>query len=519
MNIIPKPNGVSELRDGKFAVEKLASVYLDGFEASCLAAFEARIDKMLEQTSSEHATLVLRHDQELSPEGYSLLVEADKITITAFAEAGVIWALVTLYSLEEKGNYPAIYLEDAPRYAHRGFLLDCVRHFFPVETVKEIIEINSLSKLNVLHWTLTNDQGWRIESKVFPKLHQTDGQEFFTQDEIREVAAFAKERGVEVIPEIDMPGHTIAAIAAYPELSCAGEPVALRKQAGISPLIFCAGNENTYDFVKALLDEICPLFESPYFHIGGDEAPKRNWEQCPKCQERLAGLGSDDFEDLQGYFTQVIAAHLTKLGKTTVCWNDVLASDKLPENIVIQQWLDTKRPSRTKEFLDNGGKVVFSDMFSLYFDYPVAMTPLSKVYNYSPVIDDEDFSDSPGCEGIQACLWSEKVETKEKLYQRIYPRLFAVAEVAWTTQRDYSDFKRRLVPKLAEMSAKGIPFLALKKSNPKGIIRKIQVLKVLRTLGEVIEDDKEETLPLSPEMVAYFMEQFDIKIPKRFLPS
>jgi N-acetyl-beta-hexosaminidase len=519
MNIIPKPNGHCELQKGCFPARDLVSVNIGEFDPICLRAFEARTNKKLEVASPEQASLLLVRDTNLSPEGYTLRVGVNAIVITASAESGAIWALATLHSLQKKGDYPALYLEDAPKYAHRGFSLDCARHFFPVQTVKEIIELNSLVKLNVLHWHLCDDQGWRIESKSFPKLHQTNGQDYFTQDEIRDIVAFAKVRGVEVIPEIDMPGHTSAVLAAYPELSCMGEPVTIKNRAGIFSTILCGGDENTYTFIKALLDEIYPLFDSPYFHIGGDEAPKTVWEKCPKCQAKLSEIGSDDFEDLQGHFLQTIAKHLGEKGKIPFCWSDTLTSQKRPNPLVIQQWLELGRPPLTKSYIEAGGLVVFSDMFCLYLDYPEAITPLSRVYHYSPALNGTDLSDHPFCLGIEACVWCERITSKEALYQRIYPRLFAVAEAAWTNERNYANFRQRLAPKLAEMAAQGLPFFSLNKCNPTGVIRTLQVLKTLKILSNVMDNDDEGTLPISPDTLTQFLAGFDIKIPKMFLPS
>ena len=515
MNIIPKPNGLHELHEGGFPAEGLSSVYVEEFDRSCLLAFEDRIGFSLQDAEPEQAALLLRRNTDLAPEGYILTVEQASITVSAASEIGVIWALTTLFKLKETNIYPAWHIEDSPKYAHRGFLLDCSRHFFSVEIVKEMIEINSLSKLNIFLWQLTNDQGWRIESKVFPKLHETNGQDYFTQDEIRDVIAFAKARGVDVIPNIDMPGHAVAAIAAYPELSCKGEPVSIRDKAGISTVILCAGKDSTYEFIKTLLDEIIPLFDSPYFHIGGDEAPKTAWESCPHCKAKLAEIGSESFEDLLGYFIQTVSEYVAGKGKIPICWNDVLFAQNLTQPMIIQQWLELGRPPLTKSFIENGGSVIFSDMFYLYLDYPEAMSSLSRVYAYSPSLNGVDFSSHKLCCGIQACLWTEMVSTKEVLFQRAYPRLFAVAEAAWTIERDYVDFERRLIPLLAEMKSKGLPFLPLRACNPKGWVRKMKIIKTLKAFSKVMKEDSEKTLPVTEEKLAYFLGGFDISLPKK----
>ena len=512
MNMIPKPNSRPEFLDGSFPVKNLISVNHADFDSTCLSAFESRTKTPLARCAE--ASLTLIRDAAMPKDAYHLLIKPDGITVTASAEAGIILGLTSLYLLRDGAAYPALSLNDAPKYSHRGFMLDCARHFFPVETVKEIIELNALLKLNVFHWHLSDDQGWRIESKAFPKLHQTDGQAFYTQDEIRDIVLFAKLRGVEIIPEIDMPGHTSAALAAYPHLSCHGEDVSLKTRGGIFPIIFCAGKDSTYAFIKALLDEICPLFDSPYFHLGGDEAPKTVWESCPDCKAKLSAIGSDDFEDLQGHFTSVVADMLRGQGKIPVCWNDMLASAAHPDPLQIQQWLSLKNPGSTRTFMDAGHSVVFSDMFFVYFDYPEAFSSLKRVYAYTPAICGEDVSSHPGTLGIQACLWSERVITKQQLFTLIYPRLFAVAEAAWTIERDYADFECRLKPWLAEMAAQNLPFLPLAQCNPTGDARSKQIFETLKAFSAVMSEDTEGTLPITPDTLAPFLRGFDIELPK-----
>ena len=223
------------------------------------------------------------------------------------------------------------------KYNYRSLHLDCARHFFPIATVKKVIEGISFGNMNVLHWHLSDDHGWRIESKKFPRLHGCS-REYYTQEEIKEVVSFAKERGVEIVPEIDMPGHSLALLAAFPEYSCKGESVEMAKARGVYKTILCAGKEDTYAFVEEVLEEIIPLFDSQYFHIGGDEAPKDEWKECPHCNAKMKALGLTNYEDLQGHFTKQVCEILRKHGKTPICWNDALLANNIPEDVTVQYW-------------------------------------------------------------------------------------------------------------------------------------------------------------------------------------
>ena len=330
--------------------------------------------------------------------------------------------------------------ESSPRYAHRGLCLDCVRHFFPVEEVKRIMEQMARVKLNVLHWVLTNDQGWRIESRKHPRLNEVGGP-FYIRDEIRQVVEYAGQLGIEVIPEIDVPGHTTALLSAYPEYSCFEQPVKLATCGGVYPIILCAGKEKTYDLIDSLLSEICPLFPGKRIHLGGDEAPKQEWKKCPCCRQKMREEGLSDEHQLQGYFMNRCFGIARKYGKEPVCWNESLTGGNLEESATVQYWT-VDGAEATKAFFRKGGKIIYSDMFSLYLDYPHVCVPLDHVYGDAQVLDDLDVSDQ--VLGVEACLWTEHIDTCEKLERHLFPRLYAFGEMAWSKERDYADFKRRL---------------------------------------------------------------------------
>jgi hexosaminidase len=469
--IIPRPIDRPIMEEGSLHCADGISLEHGGFEDWCFAAFRERLAKkdITLADGGKPALRVLR-DKALGDEGYTLEARSDSVTLKAATGRGVVQGLTTLYESLAGTDIPCFTLRDRPLYPHRGFNLDCTRHFFDAAEVKRILEEMALVKLNVLHWHLSDDQGWRIESRVHPKLNQVSGP-FYTQDEIRHVVAFAKQRGIEVIPEIDLPGHTTGILAAYPELSCRGEPVELAKGGGIYPIILCPGKESVYDFLFPLLDEVADLFDAPVFHLGGDEAPKGEWEKCPHCKASVEKKGLDSLEDLQGWFTVRLAEHLAAKGKRVCCWNDILKAKTLPENLVIQNWADWDQSDALDLFFDKGGDVVFSDMFSLYFDYPESFIPLEKVYRCEPVIGGRFRAGATNMAGMEACVWTERIETPEGLERAIFPRLFALAEAAWSGAGDYADFEKRLIRKTLDLAGRGVAFTALEDCNPQGAAR------------------------------------------------
>lgn len=454
--IIPNPNGLADFDTLRVTLPHSFSIDFGGFAPWCVTAF-------LQRTESAQIDAVpwlkLSRDDAMENEEYGLTVTSDGIEISASSEQGVIWALTSVYHLlDESRTIPIGTVTDKPRYGYRAQSLDCARHFFPVETVKKVIEQLSLVKMNTLHWHLTDDQGWRIECQSFPLLHETSG-DYYTQDEIREIVHYAHIRGVEIIPEIDLPGHTTGLLAAYPEYSCFGEKVQLAVTGGIYPIILCAGKESTFEMLDTLLTEICPLFPGKKFHIGGDEAPKTEWKKCPHCRQRMLDEGLENEEDLQGYFSMRVAKILRKLGKEPICWNDSLKARDIPENTLIQYWTAQHLPQMI-EYYNKGGKFIYSEMFDLYFDYPHSMIPLKRIYNCTPMIGSTPCGESENLVGIESCLWSEHIVESSLLLQRIFPRAYALAEVAWSNERDYGDFKRRLIvlsAKAEKLGAAGTP--------------------------------------------------------------
>lgn len=517
MKLIPKANGKVIEKAGSFILPEQFSVELGGFSQWCVEAFEQRVGKKLE---AGETIVSLKKNADIPSEGYKLSISESGIEVEASCEKGAVYALTTVFELIEDGNkLPLCEITDAPKYSYRALSFDCVRHFFPVEEVKVIIEQISKVKMNAMHWHLSDDQGWRIESKVFPKLTQTSPY-FYTQEQIKDIVEFARVRGVEIIPEIDMPGHTTALLAAYPEHSCFRKEVKLAPGGGIYSTVLCPGKEEIFGFIDMLFAEICPLFPSEYFHIGGDEVPKKEWKQCPDCKKRMEEEGIEDFETLQTYFSQRVAKMLEKYGKRPVCWNEALRGERRPENMRVQCWT----PMYSKqmlEFAKNGGEFVYSNMFEYYFDYPYSMNTLKKAYTTVPKIKGKKCSKFPGFKGLECCLWAETVAEKNELEYRVFPRAIAVAEAAWSNKLDYNDFQKRLREKAKKLEADGINYGTEDRWNLKGEARKADLQKYFTMFSApaaateeeqaeiaVVMDEIKDNVEIEPEFIISFITKF-----------
>ena len=505
LNLVPYPNGSVQALPGKFICPGQLGVELGGFEKWCVEAFAQRMGF----AAGGEIWLKLIPNAEIPEEGYRLSVTEELVTLSASTERGIVWGLTTLAELMEGQEIPCCCIEDAPRHIHRALSLDCARHFFPVEEVKKIIEEISLAKMNVLHWHLADDQAWRIESKKFPKLHTTSGK-YFTQDEIRDVVEYARIRGVEIIPEIDMPGHTTGILAAYPEYSCFGKKVNLATAGGIYPVILCAGREETFAFVEELLGEIIPLFPGKRFHIGGDEAPKSEWKKCPHCQKRMAELGITAIEDLQGYFTERVIRILKNHGKQPICWNDTLLSANAPKDIQVQYWTLQHRIPMQK-FVESGGKWIYSDMFEIYLDYPYSMSNLKKVYGTQPHFGKASFADDPNLLGLEGCLWAEHITDTKRLENLLFPRVYALAELNWCGRRNYAEFKARLKAFISTKLHGEIQYTPENWWEPKGAARKKEAIDYFIQINSMPPEVKAQTVDAAApnkEFAGSFMKRF-----------
>ena len=419
-----------------------------------------------------------------SNEGYSILVTARGVEISGKTPAGVFHGIQTLRKSLPVGScatvqLPAAEIKASPRFGYRGMHLDCVRHFFGVETVKRYIDIMALHGLNRLHWHLTDDQGWRIEIKKYPRLTEVGGWRngttlghnspvndgiryggYFTQDQIRDIVHYAADRYITIIPEIDMPGHMVAALTAYPELGCTGGPYEVWGMWGVADDILCVGKDHTLQFVKDVLDEVMQLFPSEYIHIGGDESPRVRWQECPLCQQRINDIGlkaqgNQSAEALlQGWFTTQVQQYLAGHGKRIIGWDELLGCD-VDTSATIMSWRGAEPGAQGAM---SGHDVIMTPVGPLYFDYyqtsntwnePTAFggcNTLKKVYDFEPVADGLTAEAKRHIIGVQANLWTEYVTCEPQIQYQVLPRMAALAEVQWMQpeEKNYADFKTRL---------------------------------------------------------------------------
>ena len=419
---------------------------------------------------------------------YEIEIRDGKISVKFSDEQGKFYAEKTIEQLKNsEEKISDCIIKDSPGFSHRGFMLDPCRHFLSTDETKKIIDAAAYLKMNVFHWHLSDDQGFRIESKKFPLLNEIGSYRknslfggtnenkphggFFTQEEIKDIVNYCKERHIEVIPEIDLPGHTIAIIASYPELSCRKEKIDVCMKQGIFPTILCAGNEKVYKFVYELLDEIIPLFPSEYFHIGGDEVPKKNWKSCDDCKRKMEEENLQNFHELQGYFMNRIAEFLLSRNKTPIMWNDTLKSGKINnKTTVIQHWLHNK--DIMESFIADGGKYIESDFFHFYSDYPYDMTPLKKVYNFKA-------KKTENLSGVEMPAWSEYIRDFDKLSFMLFPRICAVSEIAWTRNenKNYDRFYENLNHLYSYFKSQGINPADLKLVNPNPLFKIPRTIK------------------------------------------
>ncbi len=417
-------------------------------------------------------------------EAYSILVTPKGVEISGRTAAGVFFGIQTLRKSLPVGtaqaiNLPAAQLVSNPRFGYRGMHLDCSRHFFPVATVKRYLDIMALHGMNRLHWHLTDDQGWRVEIKKYPRLAEVGGWRngttlghnspvndgiryggYYTQEEIRDIVHYAADRYITIIPEIDMPGHMLGALAAYPELGCTGGPYEVWGKWGVTDDILCVGKDHTLQFVKDVLDEVMQLFPGEYIHIGGDESPRVRWQECPLCQQRIRDLGIKSVGKksaealLQGWFTTQIQDYLAAHGRRIIGWDELLGCDVDP-SATIMSWRGAEPGAEGAKL---GHDVVMTPVGPLYFDYyqtsntwnePTAFggcNTLKKVYNFEPVAEDLPADKRHHILGAQANLWTEYVTCEPQVQYQVLPRMAALAEVQWIQPeaKDYQDFKTRL---------------------------------------------------------------------------
>lgn len=437
----------------------------------------------------------------LSDEGYTLEVKTNAILIRAKTPAGAFYAIQTLRQLlppEFGGTHsygsvkwvaPCCLIQDAPRFAYRGMHLDVSRHFFQPVFVKKYIDMLAMHKFNTFHWHLTDDQGWRIEIKKFPELqrtascrnetlighyndqpHRFDGKKycgFYTQREIKDIVEYAQKRFVTIIPEIEMPGHALAALSAYPELGCTGGPYQAATKWGIFDDVFCAGNDQTFAFLDDVMAEVVQLFPSTYIHIGGDECPKTRWEACEKCKKRMKDEGLKDAHELQSYFVRRMEKTLALHNRKIIGWDEILEGGIAP-TATVMSWRGIEGGIAAARA---GHDAIMTPGSHCYLDHyqsdpaiePVAiggLTTLEKVYGYEPIPEGLSPEEAKHILGAQANLWAEYLPKPEQVEYMAYPRACALAEAVWSpkSKRNWVDFSKRIQPHMNRLDAAGVKF-------------------------------------------------------------
>ncbi|MEO8377573.1 MAG: beta-N-acetylhexosaminidase [Candidatus Sumerlaeota bacterium] len=505
--VIPQPL-MLEYGNGEFAVEPGLKIYAPDKSPIVQAAAKLLAEKIADTTGSQVLIkgaspkrpfrnsiqlLLTGTDPALADEGYTISVTTDCIIARAAEPAGLLYAAETIRQLFPAGlesksrvqnielKIPALTIIDKPRFSWRSTMLDCSRNFMSKEFIFHYLDILAYYKMNVFHWHLTDDQGWRIEIKKYPRLtefgawrgegeNRTGG--FYTQEDVKEIVAYAKKLNIRVVPEIEMPGHSTAAIASYPYLSCTGEQIPVRTTSGIEKTIMCAGKESTFEFEENVLAEVAAIFPDQYVHIGGDEAPKDRWKECPLCQARIKSEGLKDEKELQSYFIKRIEKILAKHGKKMIGWDEIYEGGLSP-TAVLQYW---NHDDNFRGAIANGNYVITSPTRFTYLDYPeiynpetpkfMKILPVSKVYSFDPIIEGVEPWQEHLVLGGDAPLWTERVP-EAKVEYKLLPRLAAFSEVLWSRRgpRDYNEFLKRLDANYSRLDAMGIQYSTFEKDT------------------------------------------------------
>jgi hexosaminidase len=478
-HIIPEPSYI-DMTQGTFTITEKTKivVYDEAWDAAEVFAQDMQQyfgSKKPLRCVKRGSGIKVRTDKFVPEEGYELNIQPHEIFVTGGSEAGIFYGLQTLRQMivEFNGVVPCCFIADEPQFAYRGVHFDVSRHFFSVEDVKRYIDILAAHKVNRLHWHLTDDQGWRIEIKAYPELTEKgsmrketlvghglnpenwDGKPhggFYTQEEVREIVAYAAKRSMVIIPEIEMPGHSQAALHALPWLGCQEQIVDVWTTWGVTPEVLCAGKESTYEFLENVLDEVVELFPSEIIHIGGDECPKDRWKVCEHCQAKMKAEGIESEEELQGYLVARIEKYLNTKGRRIIGWDEILEGGVTP-TATVMAWRGAKIGVYAAE---RGNEVVMTPLPICYFDFYQTESRegeglhigghinFEKVYGWDPY---EGITDEArkNIIGVQCNLWSEYLKTMEDIEIQLLPRLAAMCEVQWATERrDESTIREKM---------------------------------------------------------------------------
>ena len=487
-NVVPLPKSVVMAKGLPFNLTNATTIVYEGtnpemkrnarFLSEYIQQASGIKTAVLDKRDKKAAAIVLTIDPKVAgAEAYRLSVNNKQVTIAASTPAGVFYGIQTLrkslpvQTTGEAITLPAVTVADAPRFGYRGMMLDCARHFFPLSFVKKFIDILAMHNMNVFHWHLTEDQGWRLEIKSHPELTAKSSMRsgtvighnatvddsiphggFYTQQEAREIVEYARQRHITVIPEIDMPGHMLAALAAYPELGCTGGPYEVGHRWGVYKDVLCLGKESTYKFVQDVIDEVVEIFPAKYFHIGGDESPTVMWEKCPKCLQKAKDENTD-IKHLQQYFTNRVEKYLNSKVKSIIGWDEILEG-KINQSATIMSWRGVEPGLKAAK---QGHDVIMTPSSHVYFDHyqakdtkhePDAIggcSPVEKVYSYEPLPDTLSAEAKNRIKGVQANLWTEYIPFTTQAEYMVLPRMAALAEVQWTpvAKKNFDDFSKR----------------------------------------------------------------------------
>jgi len=472
INLIPFPAEMKR-KEGAFLFEQGVCLSLPKGDSGTLKiaellALELKVDGGVLPAIKEKpagSRILLEKNKKFkgsSKESYRLVIGPDEILISASENEGIFRGTRSLRQLIKltrskqpnsavSFHLPCLVIEDSPRFEWRGLNLDCARHFMSLECIKKYIDLLALYRMNVFHWHLIDDQGWRLEIKKYPRLTEIGAWRpgknnsryggFYSQEQIKEVVAYAAERYITVVPEIEMPGHCRSALAAYPDLSCTGRQVDVEGKWGIFKDVYCGGSDETIAFLENILDEVVELFPSKYIHIGGDECLKARWKECPRCRNRIKEEGLVDEDELQSWFIGHFGRYLAQKKRKIVGWDEICEGG-IPGDAVVQSWRGTEGAI---EAVKKNHKSIVSPTSHTYFDYGLARTDLEKVYSFDPVPDGLLEEETKLVLGTEANMWTEYAP-EEKVDAMLFPRLVALAEVAWSSResRDWKNFKGRL---------------------------------------------------------------------------
>lgn len=482
INLIPMPSRIKP-KDEVFSFDKSSAAIYAPEKLSEIYDIADEILSCKFDKSKEKANIVFEFNASLKDEAYSLYISKSGVKIHASSYKGAFYALQSLRQLFESDiknkkrlTCQCLTIEnDCPKYSWRGLSLDESRHFFGKETVKKLLDFMAMYKLNVFHWHLTDDQGFRIESKKYPLLTEIGSKRygsqlknwkctemdksvhegFYTQEEIKEIVSYAKKRCINILPEVDFPAHSAAVIASYNNLACReiscqvhnffGDYIPRLNGIYDSNRTLCLGKEKVYRFAYDLIDEVSELFPFEYFHIGGDEAPINEWKKCPACQEKIKEEHLKNEVALQGYFTNKLNEHLKSKGKTLIGWNEVLKAQLLDRDVVAQYWTP-QRDKNVTTHIKNGGKIIMSCHSAFYFDMPHTQTKIKNTYNFNPLKHNVPKKYLPNVLGVEGENWTEWTDSEEQLFYKLSCRTLALSENAWSDDmvKDYDSFCRRL---------------------------------------------------------------------------